>query len=283
MSTYKRLFLVAGYDKDGIIDDALIYYVSKLSEFGDVILCMDCDCKKSETDKIKKYTIHTITKHHGEYDFGSYKHAFQYARNKGILKNYDFVYLVNDSVFGPMFNITKTIQDIELTTTDACGMVISKHKTHSFMESWFVRLNKKIFLSIWFDKFISNVQPEEYKHIITIKYEHGLTNVIKGNRCSWTGLYEFSGRYTYNKPKGLFKHGCPFVKKASFTRHNGDCGRQIKYVLNHSDMNATESVLKTANRVYCEKYMKSFLTYNPIKIFIRKIMYITQKIKNGQI
>ena len=42
----KRLFLFAGYDANGIIDDAIIYYAEQLNKFGDIILCMDCDAKK---------------------------------------------------------------------------------------------------------------------------------------------------------------------------------------------------------------------------------------------
>lgn len=283
MTKNKRLFLFAGYDKDGIIDDALIHYVSTLSNFGDVILCMDSDCDETEVKKISKYTINTITKRHGEYDFGSYKCAFQYAYDNEILKNYDVLYLVNDSVFGPMFDITKTIIDIENKPTDAVGIVVSKHKTHSFMESWFVKLNRKIFLSTWFHEFITSVQSEEYKYIITVKYEHGLTNLIINNGCSWSGLYEFRGRFTYNHPKKLFNRGCPFVKKVSFTRHYGACGNQIKYILKHAKQNASKSTIATANRVYGCEYINKLLTYNPVKILWRKIKYVKDKIKNGQI
>ena len=278
----ERLFLFAGYDQNGIIDDAIIYYVDALSKIGDVVLCMDCDCPKSQIEKIKKYTIHTIAKRHGEYDFGSYKRAYQYARDKKILDNYDVVYLVNDSVFGPMFNINDTIKNIETLPTDAAGIVISKHKSHKFIESWFVRLNKNIFTSNWFNDFISNVCTQSRKTMITVKYEHGLTNLIHENKCSYSGLYEFYGRFTYNHPKYLFKHGCPFVKKASFTRHNGACGNQIKYILKHGDKTATKSVITTANRVYGNAYMRKFLTYNPIKILARNINHVITKIKNGE-
>jgi len=283
MSTNKRLFLFAGYDKDGIIDDALIHYVSHLSIFGDLVVCLDSDCPKSETDKLKRYTITTMATRHGEYDFGSYKRCFQYAKDNNLLKKYDFIYLVNDSVFGPMFDIKNTIEKLDEIQTDAAGLVVAKHKTHSYMESWFIRLNRKIFLSDWFYEFISGVQHLEYKYLITIKYEHGLSNLIKNNNCSWSGLYEFYGRFTYNKPKSLFKCGCPFIKKASFIRHNGAAGNQIKYILKHADKNAVKSVMITANRVYGENYMNCFLTNNPIKILWRKIKYALTKIKNGQI
>jgi len=283
MSRNKRLFLFAGYDKNGIIDDALIYYVSTLSKYGDVVLCMDCFCNEDEIKKIKPYTLSTIAERHGEYDFGSYKRAFQYARNKDILKNYDVLYMVNDSVFGPMFDISKTLTNIENKPTDAAGLVISKHKTHVFMESWFIRLNSKVFLSQWFDEFISSVKQEVYKYEVTVKYEHGLTNLIKNNNCSYSGLYNVRGRKTYNRPKTLFKRGCPFIKKLSFSRHNGALGGQIKYILKHSDKNAVKSISITANRLYGEKYTNWFLTSNLIKILWRNITYGIKKLKDGEI
>ncbi len=277
MKNNKRIFLFAGYDKNDIVNDALVYYVKTLSKYGDVIFCMDCNCKDTEIEKVKPYTITTITKRHGEYDFGSYKRAYQYALDNGILENYDVLYLVNDSVFGPMSDISQILTKIENIPTDASGIIVSKHKTHSFMESWFVRLNKNIFMSDWFNDFISNVKHEEYKYEITVKYEHGLTKLIKEHDCSWGGIYETKGRFTYNKPKKLFKMGCPFIKKMSFTRHNGALGHQIKYILKHSDPDAVKSVIKTSQYLYGEKYMNWFLTSNPLKIIWRNIKYATQK------
>ena len=283
MKTSKRLFLFAGYDKDGIIDDAMILYVRALSKNGDVIVCLDSTCKKSELDKLKSYTIKTIAKRHGEYDFGSYKRAFQYAHDKELLQKYDQVYLVNDSVFGPLVDIKQTLQNIENTKTDAAGIVVALHKTHSYMESWFVRLNRKIFLTIWFNEFISSVTKQPTKNQITVRYEHGLTNLVQNNGCSWGGVYTLHGRFTYNHPKSLFKRGCPFIKRACFTRHNGAAGTQIKYILNHCAPNVRHAIMKTANRVYGEKYMNYLLTSNPIKIMIRNIRYAFHKIENGEI
>ena len=279
MSRSKRLFLFAGYDKDCIVDDALIYYVKTLSKYGDVILCMDCDCPKQEIEKIKKYTIHTISKRHGEYDFGSYKRCFEHAANKKLLKNYDYLYLANDSVFGPTIDIKKTLNNIESLKTDAAGIIVSKHKTHAFMESWFIRLNNKIFTTDWFKDFISSVQQEQYKYAVTIKYEHGLTNLIKNNEYSCAGLYTVYGRETYNNPKHLFKKGCPFIKKLSFVRHNGALGKQIKFILNNCDKTAQKAIMNTATRLYGKQYMNWFLTANPVKIILRNITYFISKIR----
>ena len=279
----KRLFIFAGYDANGIIDDALIHYVRALSRHGDIVLCMDSDCKKSELDKINPFVLHASSVRHCEYDFGSYKRAYTWARDKKILSKYDDVYLVNDSVFGPLFDIKQTLKNMESTNTDATGLVVAHHKTHSYMESWFVRLGKKIFLSQWFDAFITSVQHEEHKYIITVKYEHGLTNIIRHNGCSCAGIYNIHGRFTYNHPKKLFIRGCPFLKRACFTRHNGAAGLQIRYILNHISKNIRNAIMITSNRVYGEKYMNWLLTGNPMRIWIRNIKYAFKKLKSGQI
>ena len=73
------------------------------------------------------------------------------------------------------------------------------------------------------------------------------------------------------------------MKKLSFTRHNGALGKQIKYILNHSDKKAVQSVTATANRIYGKDYMTWLLTSNPIKIIYRNITYGLKKLKNGGI
>jgi lipopolysaccharide biosynthesis protein len=239
---------------------------------------MDNKFDKRQIKKLKMHPFGVFITRHKEYDFGSYKRAFLYAKGKDVLQNYEFVYLVNDSVFGPMTNLSKLIHKMERIPKDAVGLVTSKHKTHCFMESWFVRLNKKIFLSSWFDDFITSVKKQPNKSEITIKYEHGLTKLIEQHRCSWTGILDVNGRATYNKPKYLFDNGCPFIKKSSFTRHCGAAGKQVKYIFEHSDENAVKSVMKTANRLYGEKHMKYFLTSNSIKILWRNILYVLKKL-----
>lgn len=281
MLNAKRLFLFAGYDQDGVIDDALIYYLSNLAKFGDVVFYMDNDCAASEIDKIKKYTLCACAARHGEYDFGSYKRGYIWARDNNILQNYDYVYMVNDSVFGPLMEIERTLNNIESYKSDAAGLVVAHHRTHSYMESWFVRLNKTIFLAEWFDKFLSGIKHERKKTTVTTKYEHGLSNLIASHNYSWDGVYHVNGRFTYNHPRNLFLRGCPFVKKASFVRHNGAIGNQIKYIMAHANQDAIAAILVTANRVYGEKYMRWLLTSNPLKILWRNITYVFKKFIGG--
>lgn len=107
----KRLALFAGYDKEGIIDDYVIFYLQELSKNADIIYVADCQMQESQLDKIRPYTLKAIATRHEEYDFGSYKRAYFYAKENGILPHYDYIILCNDSVYGPLFNLFNSSAD----------------------------------------------------------------------------------------------------------------------------------------------------------------------------
>ena len=279
MSNTKRLFLFAGYDKDGVLDDALIFYIKNLSELGDVILCMDSDCAKSELDKAAPYTIARMGRRHGEYDFGSYKRAYEYAKQHDILENYDFVYVVNDSVYGPLYDLGPILETMESYNTDAFGMTESIHTRYRHIQSWFMGMKKSVFLADWFDEFIMSVKQLPHKYLITVLYENKFTELVEDNGGTWRCPYPCRGRSVYNKPKKLFRMGCPFIKKMSFTRHNGAVGYQLNYVLNHCNKNARDAIINAANHAYTEKYISWLLTKNPISAFWRGITYAIQKLR----
>lgn len=97
----KRLVLFAGYDKMGVVDDYVLYYLAKLATLADIVYVADCEMSKKELAKLAPFTLKAIATRHGEYDFGSYKRGFLWAKESGILGDYDELFLCNDSVYGP--------------------------------------------------------------------------------------------------------------------------------------------------------------------------------------
>ena len=277
-SRKKRLFLFAGFNKSARVDDALIYYINTLNKFGDIILVMDSDCPKSETNKIKKYTKYTSATRHGEYDFGSYKRAYIWARENLKISDYDYVYLVNDSVYGPLYSMTRYFDAMENMGHDAFGIVKNPNPKHPHIQSWFVGLTKNIFTSDWFDKFMNDITKLPSKGAITREYEQGLSKQISEHGFTWDCLYTVSGRGVYNKIKKLFNHGMPFMKRVAFSRNHGGLGKQIRYVLNHVNPDIKSAIIKSATDEYGEKYIKWLLTSNPIKIGFRNIKHALYKL-----
>ena len=275
----KRLFLFAGYDKDGIIDDSLVLYVRALSKLGDVVLCMDSTCKKSEMLKIKHLVLHADGVRHGEYDFGSYKRAFIWARDNLDLSKYNFAYLVNDSVYGPLFPLKKYLGKMESSNTDAFGMVKNTKKSHPHIQSWFIGMRPSVFLSDWFDEFISGIKKLESKGAITKLYEHGFTKKVAEHGGTWMCLYSAHNRDIYNRIKHYYRGKMPFMKKVAFTRHNGCLGPQISYVLQHATAITRRAILTNANRVYGTEYVNKTLTQSHITAFMKGLKYAIYKTK----
>lgn len=274
----RRLFLFAGYNKNGIIDDALVFYIEHLSKFGDIILCMDSDIPTPELKKVQKHCVYTSGTRHGEYDFGSYKRAYIWATNNLELHNYDFMYLINDSVYGPLYDMSTYLTRMESLPCDAFGMVQKRHKTRAHIQSWFIGLRPTVFTSQWFDIFIHSITKLISKTQITIEYEYGLSHMISENGLSWCGLYSVFNRDIYNCISKTFCAGIPFIKKDAFIRHNGALGAQILYTLNHISPRTRAIILESARAQYGDKYINWLLTKNPFKILLRNIIHISTKI-----
>lgn len=274
----RRLFLIAAYSKKNIVDSALVYMVKSLSQCGDIVLVMDNIAPQSEIEKISPYVLYASATRHGEYDFGSYKRAYIYARDAGILSNYDFVYLINDSVYGPLYEIEPYLKKMESFGTSAFGLVWHPHKTEPHIQSWFIGIRPDVFLSDWFDKFITSVTHQPDKGTITYMYEQGFTRLLNKHDIQYKCIFSAPGRSIYNKVKKFYCDGLPFIKKVAFIRHHGCIGKQILYVLNHISPDVRDSILNAARDTYGEKYINWLLTKNPIKIIFRNIKYFIHKI-----
>ena len=275
---HKRLFLVAGYSPKNIADDSLVYMAQKLSECGDVILVMDNDLPDSELDKLRPYTIYCAATRHGEYDFGSYKRAYVYAADNELTKKYEFVYMVNDSVYGPLYPLEPVLTEIESRGFDAFGLAYNNHPKKPHLQSWIIGMRPSVFLSPWYDKFMRSITKQAGKGAVISLYEHGFTRMMDAHSMKYGAIYITNGRKIYNHVRKLAQQNMPFIKKCSFTRHNGCLARQLIYALNRGDKNARDAIISGARQTLGNEYMDWLLTKNPLKIFWRGLTYTMRKI-----
>ena len=274
----KRLFLFAGYDKHGLIDDSLIMYTNALKKFGDIVVCMDSDCSESELNKLNNIAIFAMATRHNEYDFGSYKRAYNWACENLDLKTYDFVYLVNDSMYGPFFDLAPYFKKMESGHNDAFGLVKNPHHISPHIQSWFIGMTPTVFLSTWYDQFMREITKLPHKGEITRQYEQGFSKQITENNLSWYCLFNAPGRSVYNNVKKFYKIGMPFIKRVAFTRNHGALGRQISYILRNIDSDTRDAILSSARASYGENHIKWLITRNPIKIIFRNINHAFHKL-----
>ncbi len=280
----KRLFLFAAYDAGGTVGPALCFHIKALSAAGDVVAVMDNDSTDGETGKLRPYVRHIEARRHNEYDFGSYKRAWQWSREHLELEEYDYCYLVNDSVYGPMQEIGPMLEAMESLGARAFGPVVNPHRREPHIQSWFVGMGKEVFLSGWFDSFMSGITRQEDMGMIYRLYEIGLTELFASHGIEYDSLFRFRGKAIYNSVKDIFLQGLPFIKKSSFTRHNGSLGAEVKYILDYCAESgsaymreAAGAVAEDSRRVYGEAYMERFLCPSRAEMLRRHLIYLFRK------
>lgn len=228
MNLVKRLAVFVGYDKDSIIHDYVVYYLSELSKSADIIYVADNDLSQCKIDKIKPYTIKIIAQRHGEYDFGSYKRGYLFAKQSGILDEYDFLIFCNDSVFGPFYSFDKIFAEIPQRQDIVYGF--SNHLEadcdwggveHKFIEehlqSYFVVMPKGVFLSDWYSDFIESIKKEADKVEVVFKYEIGMSVLFRAHNIKLLSHYENAVDISYLKPLEVIKkYNGIFLKRKTF-------------------------------------------------------------------
>lgn len=270
----KRLFLFAYYDPQGVVGETLLRYLEALHVLGDTILAGDCDLQPGEGGKLAPLVVSYTASRHGEYDFGSYKRAFLQAD----LSGYDVVYLVNDSVVGPLRPLEPYLQRMEALGTDAFGLVLHPSRTERHLQSWFIGLKPSVFRSPWFAEFLSGVEAVGRKEDVCIRYENGLARLLEAHSASYAGLWKLRGKAIYNAVGRLSRQGFPFLKKSSFTRHGGSLGPAVAQALSETDPALKDAVMADIDRLYGEEYRRWFFAATPIRAFGRYLRYLSGKL-----
>ena len=270
----KRLFLFAFYDPQGVVGEAALRYLEALRALGDIVLATDCDLQPGEAEKLAPLVVSYTAARHGEYDFGSYKRAFRQAD----LSGYDMVYLVNDSVVGPLCPLEPYLQRMEALGTDAFGLVLNPSRHGRHLQSWFIGLKPSVFQAPWFAEFPTGVQALGRKEDVCNQYENGLVRLLEEHHTAYAGLWELRGKAIYNAVGRLSEQGFPFLKKSAFTRHGGSLGPAVAKALAKADPAMTDAVTDDLDRLYGEEYRRAFLSAGPLPAFGRYLRYLFSKL-----
>ena len=184
-----RVAIFAHYDKKNIIDDYVVFYVQELQKIAkNVIFVSCCDLPKEELDKLDCYKI---AQKHKEYDFGSYKRGFIFAKNNNLLKDCEELIFANDSCYGPFKPLEKIFNSMSVNDCDFWGLTknrigfkkLKNDKVKDIycphVQSYFFVLRPNVFNSQAFEEFINSIEYQENKNDIILKYEIGLTKTLE--------------------------------------------------------------------------------------------------------
>jgi len=278
-----RLFLFAFYSNAGLLGKATYLYLRSLSQAGDVVFYADCEMKDGELDKIKNITIHAGALRHGEYDFGSYKRGWEWVNEHDGIQSYDYVYLVNDSVFCTVHDLVPFLERLERGGNDFTGMVFNPNHRGPHIQSWFVGFSRNIFFGPAFDCFLRRVNPEGDKNQVCIKYETGLSSLALSMGYEPHSLLTIGGKGIYNNVRKNLSKGLPFIKKSSFIRHDSSLSAQINRALPAIQEDIVNSIFDEIRQEYGREIYENCRTTSRMTCAFRSIRYSFHKlIRSGK-
>ncbi len=189
-----RVAIFSHYDKNNLIQNYVIYFLQKLSEFAETIIFVsDCDVSTGELEKIRPYIKYAITGRHGEYDFGSFKRGYLYVKENNLLKNCEELLFVNDSNYAPISSFKDMFDKMSLKNLDFWGATENKFENiPPHIQSYFYSFKPSVFNSEVFDNFIKSITKKERKHFVFMKYEVGLTVELEKAGFKWDVYSELS-------------------------------------------------------------------------------------------
>ena len=229
----RRAVVFAHYDKDNLIDDYVVYYVSALKKAGCDVVFVSCkELAQTELEKLNGLVIHTITENHDEYDFGSYKRGFLYLEPK--LSEYDELIFANDSCYGPLYPISEVFAEMEKKNCDFWGITKNNYAYQAFvkqiffkvphMQSYFISFKRQIFQNSIFINFVKSITFQSCKQDIISKYEVGLSQLLYENNFRSD---EYIKDYSYQAlicfwQKLVIRNKMPFVKCSVLRKKNNE-------------------------------------------------------------
>ena len=213
----KRCVIFAHFDKFNKIEKHVIYYLNELKKsVNTIVFVSDSDLPEEETSKLAEIAYKVIAKQHGEYDWGSYKYGYIYLQNNGLLDEFDELFLCNDSVFGPIRSIDKDIEKMSNMEVDFSGFVLNKHDNLKqycpHLQSWFLLLKKKVFISDTFKDFLLSVKQLNSRDDVVTCYEIGFTQKMS-EKFDYGYLYATENYdLVYEVPLNALLANFPFLK-----------------------------------------------------------------------
>lgn len=218
----KRVAVFAHYDKNNLIEDYVVYFLSELKKVAEkIVFVSDSNVKDSELKKINTYIEKAIIGTHGEYDFGSYKRGYIWAKENGLLDNCEEFILVNDSCYAPLFPFSDMFNEMSNRPVDFWGATQNGKFTENkniHIQSYFIVLKPQVFNSIFFNNFISNIKKEENKEDIVHKYEIGLSQLLINNHYKFDVYSKLSKKeenaYLEQYKQLIKEEKLPFLKRS---------------------------------------------------------------------
>jgi len=146
----KRLALYVFWEKNGMVRNHILFYISGLKEVAqDIVFIANGELNNEGRQKLEEQGVHILQRKNVGFDFSAWKEAF-YGFSPEQLAKYDEIILCNCSCYGPIFPFSECFQKMEEKSCDFWGLyrhpaIEGLYPAH--LQSYFLVLRHKLITS----------------------------------------------------------------------------------------------------------------------------------------
>ena len=271
-----RLMIYFFYDKDGIVDGYVTYFLQSFRAYcKEICVVINGFVTNESKEKLEKCTDKILIRENSGFDSCAYKYAIEEYGYDDI-KSYDELILANFTMYGPIFPPDEMFEKMEKEDVDFWGItkhpasdyIIENTKVNEHIQSYFVLIKNNMLKAPCFKTYWDTLQkPSTYREAIAF-HELRFTKYFEEfgfKSGSYIKMQKYEdmikdNAYFYPVCQQIEEDKMPFIKRKIFIGEKELFEYPIKkgplylfkYLKNNTDYNY-KLILSNIKRTYCFK------------------------------
>lgn len=198
-ASHRRTAIFASFSGDGRIRETVLYYVRELRKAVDnIVFVSNNPTLPDEVEKLDGLVRLAVFRHHGCYDFGSYKIGWNEAKALGLLEPgvCDELVVCNDSCVGPVFPFPETFAEMARRNNaanpedrfDFWGMSVVNQYDRRMIPSYFYVFGPAVLEGGELDRWFEKLETCRSRGQVILRCESMLTEYLEGFGYVGNGL-----------------------------------------------------------------------------------------------
>lgn len=278
ISSTKRILIFVHYNRYNELSSHVLYTLSKLRcYFKKVVFVSNSDLKGIDKERVQHYCDKIKIRENKGYDFGAWKEII-IEEGWRDLSSYDSLTLMNDTCFGPLFDMQMVFEKMEVPNVDFWGLTRYQNDNKwmpnhledipEYIQSYYLCFTKKVVESSVFQDFWKKLILMSHVDNVIRIYEVYLTKILEN--AGFTHLVYFDNK-EQNLQSGIIPLYFPDVMIAS-----GNPFFKVKSVINFQDasflMNLIEKVSDYPIEIIEEHFSRAFNPNESLRILHKSII-----------
>lgn len=242
-----RLCIYFFYDKDGIVDDYVAYYLEKMRNFcREICVVVNGNLTGESKQKLLSLCNKLIIRENSGFDAWAYKEALYSYGLENIANVFNEVLFNNFTCFGPIGSFEPMFSKMENSVCDfwghcryypSRGQKVGGQPIPEHLMSYFIVFRKNILTSEYFSRYWETLKPINNYDDARLNHEFRLTpyferlGFISDAYVNQEKCYRLSGTNTtvFNAFDQIVKDDSPLLKRKALFIKNGKSVFSVKF------------------------------------------------------